>query len=245
MTIEDELVIAEKLEANALKMRFVSTVDFDFGKQPALRMLTVHRWLRALGVRDEQVYGIMSIAQAETRIVRLKFKEESDYRAFFDKYAGVLGMSTEEETVFHVTVREAGTRDTFVRLIDVPFEMPGDAIKAALQPYGAVLSLRREKYMGSAENDYFQVLTGTVTAKMSLNRHVPSYLRVAEQRIIAKYPGQPATCMICNQPGHMAVNCPAKKTGQRFVGRWAETPAVVAQASEEADKEPHGENSNQ
>ena len=97
-------MLAKYLEVNALKMRFVNTVEFDFGKQPTLRMLTVHRWFRALGVRDDQVYVIMSLAQAETKIVRLKFTEENDYRASFEKYAGPRGamsMKTEDGTLLH------------------------------------------------------------------------------------------------------------------------------------------------
>lgn len=202
-------------------MRLVNTVEMDFGKQPALRMLTVHRWLRSLGVRDEQVYGIMAIVQTEAKIIRLKFKEEADYKSFFDRYAGMQSMEGEEGLI-QVTVREAGAKEVIVRMMDVPFETTGDAIKSALQPFGTVLMIRREKYMGSTDNDYFQVLNGTVTAKMTLIRHVPSYLRISNERIVVRYPGQPATCMICNQPGHMAASCTARRVNNRFAGKWAE-----------------------
>ena len=139
---------------------------------------------------------------------------------------------------------EAGTHDTYVRLIDVSFETSGVAIKAALQPYGTVLLQRRDKYMSSTENDYFQVMSGTVTAKMTLSRHVPSYLRIAEQRILVRYPGQPATCAIYNQPGHMAVNCPGKKGAQRLVGRWAEASTVLTKEREEAGADKKGAEGN-
>lgn len=204
-----------------LKMRLVNTVEMDFGKQPTLRMLTVHRWLRSLGVRDDQVYGIMAIVQTEAKIIRLKFREESDYKSFFDRYAGIQNMEGEDGPI-QVTVREAGVREVYVRLMDVPFETTGEAIKSALQPYGTVLLVRREKYMGSTDNDYFQVLNGTVTAKMTLLRHVPSYLRISNERIVVRYPGQPATCMICSLPGHMAASCSARRGNNRFVGKWAE-----------------------
>lgn len=211
-----------------MKMRLVNTVEMDFGRQPALQMLSVHRWLRSLGVKDEQVYGIMAIVQTEAKIIRLKFKEESDYKSFFDRYAGMQSMEL-ENGIIQVTVREAGVKEVFVRLMDVPFETTGDAIKSALQPFGTVLMIRREKYMGSTDNDYFQVLNGTVTAKMTLIRHVPSYLRISNERIVVRYPGQPATCMICNQPGHMAASCSVRRTNNRFAGKWAEMTPQQAQ----------------
>ena len=203
-------------------MRFVNTVEIDFGRQPTLRMLTVHRWLRSLGVQDSQVYGIMPLTQSEAKVVRLKFKEEWDYQSFYDRFNGIQTMQA-EDGVIQVTVRQAGLKETFVRLLDVPFETAGDSIKAALQPYGTVVLIRREKYMSSTENDYFHVLTGTVTVKMMLVKNVPSYLRIQDQRILVRYPGQPPTCMICNQPGHLAANCAARRPGPRFIGKWAET----------------------
>lgn len=200
---------------------FVNTAEIDFGRQPGLRMLTVHRWLRSLGVVNSQVYGIMPLMQADSKIIRLKFHQQQDFQAFYEKYAGVQTMQ-ENDAQIEATIRMAGRRETYVRLLDVPFETSGEAVKAALQPYGSVLSIRREKYMSSEENDYFPVLTGTVTVRITLEKHVPSYLQVSDQRVVVKYTGQPPTCMICNKTGHMAVACPAKKTGPRFVGRWAE-----------------------
>lgn len=202
-------------------MRFTNTAEIDFGKQPRLSMIAIHRWIRSLGVQENQVYGIMPLVQADAKIVRLKFNTESDYQVFYERYGGVQSMNLEEDLI-QVTIRQAGVKDTFVRLLDVPFEANGDAIKSALQPFGSVLMIRREKYLSSDENDYFPVLSGSVTVRMTLNRHVPSYLRLCDQRILVKYPGQPSTCLICSQQGHFAANCSARRTGARFVGKWAE-----------------------
>ncbi len=209
-------------------MRLVNTVEMDFGKQPTLRMLAVHRWLRSLGVRDEQVFGIMAIVQTEAKIIRLKFREELDYKSFFDRYARIRSIEGEDGSI-QVTVREAGVKEVYVRLMDVPFETTGEAIKLALQPFGTVLIVRREKYMGSTDNDYFQVLNETVTAKMTLLRHVPSYLRISNERIVVRYPGQPATCLICNQPGHRAANCSIWRGNNRLLGKKAEVAPQQSQ----------------
>ncbi|EFX66812.1 hypothetical protein DAPPUDRAFT_262552 [Daphnia pulex] len=46
---------------------------------------------------------------------------------------------------------------------------------------------------------------------MTLNSPIPSYLQVGEHKVYIRYANQPVTCRECNLPGHMALDCPARK----------------------------------
>ena len=67
---------------------FVNTVVFYFGPKPELKMLSVHQWIRSLGITLEQIYGLMPVTLASTQMVGLKFNKQADYEAFLCKFEG-------------------------------------------------------------------------------------------------------------------------------------------------------------
>ncbi|EFX63181.1 hypothetical protein DAPPUDRAFT_119450 [Daphnia pulex] len=85
-----------------------------------------------------------------------------------------------------------------------------EVMKVRLREFGTVLDLRRDRYAGATAG-MIPCLTGQLTGRMTLNSPIPSYLQVGEHKVYIRYANQPVTCRECNLPGHMALDCPARK----------------------------------
>lgn len=224
-------------------MGFVNTIEFNFGKNSQISLLAVHRWLKSLGIENDHLYGVMPVVLASTRLVRVKLKTRELYDNFLAKYEGTASMATESGEV-KVTISPAGTRERFVRLQDVPFEAEMCEIKEVMSKYGKVLTTERVKYLSSVVNDYFPTLSGAVTVKMVISIHIPSFLRIGGERVLVKYQGQPATCYVCNKPGHIAARCDSRQRAQEFPGKWAKKPQqTVGKDTQENIVTPERDNS--
>ena len=191
---------------------FVNTVVFDFGlPKPELKMLSVHQWIRSLGITLEQIYGLMPVTLASTQMVRLKFNKQADYEAFLCKFEGSQKMIVSDDQTVNVTVKAEGTRERYVRICDVPFEVPLEEVKKRLNQYGKVSSIRRESYASKQPEDgYFPTLSGWITVRMEISKNIPSYMMFGGERAMIKYQGQIPTCMLCSATGHFGHKCPNK-----------------------------------
>ena len=191
---------------------FVNTVVFDFGlPKPELKMLSVHQWIRSLGITLEQIYGLMPVTLASTQMVRLKFNKQADYEAFLCKFEGSQKLIVSDDQTVNVTVKAEGTRERYVRICDVPFEVSLDEVKKRLNQYGKVSSIRRETYASrQPEDGYFPTLSGWITARMEISKNIPSYMMFGGERAMIKYQGQIPTCMLCSATGHFGHKCPNK-----------------------------------
>jgi hypothetical protein len=221
-------------------MIFVNTVELDFGVQPLLTMLAVHKWIRSLGVSGKQLYGIMPIPLTASKVIRMKFKTALVYREFLAKYEGSQQMTVGDLTI-DVTVKEAGTYERFVRIQGAPFEITDDDIKTKFGHYGKISFVRREKYVSmDPEEAYFPVLSGAITVRMHVKTHIPSQMNLAGSKVQVSYHGQPATCFKCNKSGHIGAHCPEKKNQEtRFPGKWAtpKPPAPILPVTTESNPE--------
>ena len=90
-------------------------------------------------------------------------------------------------------------RVRLVKMYAAPCEMPDTLLIGRLSAYGEI-SFRRDCV---AQN----VLNGNCTAKMRLNKDIPSCIHIAGEFIRVWYPGQPKTCRCCGSPDHLAGKC--------------------------------------
>lgn len=191
-------------------------------------MRTIHQWIRSLGVKEEQVYGLMPVLLAETQTIRLKFVDKKSYEEFMLKYEGQRWMRDNDRNLT-VIVKPAGVKEKYVRISDTPFEVEIDEIREVLQEYGKVFTIKRETYMAlNPEDGYFKTFSGWVTVRMSINKNIPSFLMLGGERVSIKYHGQIPTCRICNQEGHYGHACPGRRVKNkmengRFPGKWAQS----------------------
>jgi len=207
-------------------MRFVNTAEVDFGRDH-VSMLSVHRFFQKAGIKEESVIGISEVRDSQSRVVRIKFSSGAIFDSFMEKHAGAFRYDLEDKEIT-VSVKDPNFKETFVRIGDVPFEIHLDCIKTALQQFGTVLSIRRDKYKKGPENGYYECFNGWITAKIAKSKDIPSYLKIGESQAFVKYPGQPETCRACNVIGHKANVCPAMKAARQQHAAWGNTISSVA-----------------
>ena len=91
-------------------------------------------------------------------------------------------------------------RVLLVNIYEAPAEMPDTVLIGRLSVYGKVFSFRRDRVSDV-------VFNGIRTAKMRLNKDIPSCIHIAGEFIRVWYPDQPKTCRRCGSRDHLACKC--------------------------------------
>ena len=99
-----------------------------------------------------------------------------------------------------VFLGDAANRTVLVKIYEAPQELPDSIVIGRLSAYGKVLSFRRDLLTSGIEN-------GIRTARMRLQRHIPSSVRILGEFIKIWYPSQPRTCRRCGGSDHFANGC--------------------------------------
>ncbi|KAK3908766.1 Transposon TX1 uncharacterized 149 kDa protein [Frankliniella fusca] len=113
-----------------------------------------------------------------------------------------------------VRAQGAGRGSRLVRVFRLPFEVSNLKLSAELSKYGKVIGgVQDERF---DDKHVFKVRTGVRRARVEISQHIPSYITVDNQKCLVMYAGQPATCGICNLPGHLRKQCPEKGKPKSF-----------------------------
>lgn len=103
--------------------------------------------------------------------------------------------------VVRLTMEDGGVN---VKVRDLPPQWNNDIVTNILKPYGQVLSIKDEVWdLGMVKG----VKNGTRTARMVIQKPIPSYLRVMNELAFISYPNQQHTCKSCHQPIHPSKKC--------------------------------------
>ena len=153
----------------------------------AMNMTTVFQDLSSIGILASSLRCLQSVPTGGFVIT---FKNQKDRETFAEKSSLVAHPERELTTVF---------------VHDAPFELPDNALKYRLQPYGQVLRINRGHY-----SECVHVETGIRYVKMRIDNEIPSFIRFGRRLVRISYNGQPRTCRRCNQPGHQARECKVK-----------------------------------
>jgi hypothetical protein len=80
---------------------------------------------------------------------------------------------------------------------------------------------------------YYACANGVRQVVMDLVKHVPSFLTIGKfGKVMLSYTGQPATCALCDTPGHNRSECPRRRRPRG----WEAIPPVVSAGKGGADK---------
>lgn len=153
----------------------------------------------------------------EKTVVYIKIVSKEEYDKACENIVGEYEFEDNVGKKWMIPVREI-TEITFVRVLNVPFEVPMDIVVGALTAYGKVLSSDFEKW---GRGYALPVKNGVRVFKMVLDMQIPSYIPYGtddEDDVIKAqvvYSGQKRTCKICNAETHFVRDCPRRRNVYR------------------------------
>ena len=100
-----------------------------------------------------------------------------------------------EDSPIPVTPADRPTTSVYLR--DLPVEISDESVRCALKVFGDVFSVR-----ATVHKVFTSIRNGTRILLMSVKQPIPSLLNVLGFVCRTWYPGQPAYCTVCRQPGH-------------------------------------------
>ena len=106
-----------------------------------------------------------------------------------------------EDSPIPVTPADCFVSSVYLR--DLPVEISDESVRSALEVFGDVFSVR-----AAVHKDFPSIRNGTRILLMSVKVPIPSSLNVLGFVCRTWYPGQPAYCTVCRQPGHLPRSCP-------------------------------------
>lgn len=127
-----------------------------------------------------------------------------------------------------VTIDSAGLGIRYVKVYNLPTEVPNHNIKVSLETFGNVVKIE-DVWSG---NFRYSVPNGVRTVKIALKKHIPSYQDIAGHRALITYTGQPVTCALCSLTGYLRADCPTKK---KTHSEYARCPSVDGVSTKQID----------
>ena len=103
-----------------------------------------------------------------------------------------------------VFLGDCENRVSIVKLYELPVELPDSVVIGRLSHYGKVYSFRRDRL---AEG----IFNGVRTARMIIDKPIPSQAFIAGEFARIWYPSQPKTCRKCGAEGHLAAACSSQR----------------------------------
>ena len=103
-----------------------------------------------------------------------------------------------------VLVGDCENRVSIVKIYELPDELPDSVVIGRLSHYGRVISFRRDRVADT-------ILNGVRTARMFIDRPIPSQTFIAGEFARLWYPSQPKTCRKCGSEDHLAAVCKSQR----------------------------------
>ena len=103
-----------------------------------------------------------------------------------------------------VLVGDCENRVSIVKIYELPDELPDSVVIGRLSHYGRVISFRRDRVADT-------ILNGVRTARMFIERPIPSQTFIAGEFACLWYPSQHKTCRKCGSEDHLAAVCKSQR----------------------------------
>ena len=151
--------------------------------------------LDSIAALDIPRSGVVCIQQSANGTVHVTFCKSEFHEAFLQRSAFFVNR---RPVVAHP---DQGPL-TYIRIFDVPHELPETALRHRLSKYGTVYSTRESQVQGCPG-----LFNGIRTCRMLLTSPIPSFLRFGRVQVRIAYEGQRPTCRRCNSLEHLAKDC--------------------------------------
>ena len=103
-----------------------------------------------------------------------------------------------------VLIGDCENRVSIVKIYELPDELPDSVVIGRLSHYGRVISFRSDHVADT-------ILNGVRTARMFIDRPIPSQTFIAGEFARLWYPSQPKTCWKCGSEDHLAAVCKSQR----------------------------------
>ena len=100
----------------------------------------------------------------------------------------------------HVFLADCDNQFRLVKIYNAPNEMPVTVLIGRLSAYGTILSFRRDLAADT-------IFNGIRTARMRIEKPIPSTVRIVREFVWIWYPEQPKACRRCRDLGHLIKDC--------------------------------------
>ena len=147
--------------------------------------------LLKLGIDYDDILSIQRRLASNSWVIAFR-TAEAKHIALSAWFVTIAGM--------RVLLADCDNRIVLVKIHNTPNEMPDSVIIGRLAAYGTVFSFRRDLAPDS-------IFNGVRTARMRIERAIPSTVRIAKEFIRIWYPGQPKACRRCGDIGHLIKDC--------------------------------------
>jgi molybdenum cofactor biosynthesis enzyme MoaA len=154
------------------------------------------------------------------RNLYIKFKSVDKQRQILQDTKGQREYKHENGEISIVTIEPAGMGIRTIRIANLTPEVNDQTILNILTKYGEVTELKEEQW---SRNYRYKIYDGIRIATMNLREHIPSYVTIANNRVLVSYDGQPLTCYGCNHTGHQFQECPTRRQSQTRLTKPAPT----------------------
>jgi len=155
---------------------WIGCADIDFGNPtPRLAMRTVHRYIRSLNVKREDLMGIAAVFESQNQVVRLTFHKETTCSEFLLEHQGIKREKLDDRDI-SILIKDSNVQEKFVRISGIPYQMNLGIVKTRFREFGNVLDLRWEAYHVVDDEFLYPVLSTWLICRMALEKHIPSYV---------------------------------------------------------------------
>ena len=148
----------------------------------------------------EADFEVVAIQQCPNRIARVTFEEGGEAaKADFQDEGSIRIFGVECEVVSPAPPVEK------VLVYNFPYENSDGPVHRVLSDFGSVEGISYQTWVGLPG-----IHTGTRVVKMVRSSPIPRSLVIGGVRCKVWYRGQPVTCDVCREVGHVAAKCPNK-----------------------------------
>jgi hypothetical protein len=177
-------------------------------RSPRITAFHIHEWIHtALRLAEDDVQMIQ--IDGPRRRVYIKFISNMRMQEVLLGTREGLEYKHDNGELSQVRIEIAGMGLKKVRIANLPPELADRMVRDTLAQYGEVRAITEEQWTNAYR---YRVSNGVRIVEMSLRKHLPSHMNIANNRVLVSYEGQPSTCYGCGDTGHQYQECPQRKS---------------------------------